>query len=475
MSTITIVWLALPFFMGFTIYLLPKLDRYLALGVALISAGYALQLFVTRSPLSLKLLDNFGVTLLADQLSGFFILTNGLVTTAVLFYCWNTGKTAFFYAQTTIVHGSLNAIFICEDFISVYVALEVLSIASFLLIVYPRSDRSIWVGLRYLFISNTAMLFYLVGAVLVYQTHHSFSFAGLKGSPPEAVALIFLGLLVKGGVFVSGLWLPLTHSEAETPVSALLSGIVIKAGIFPLVRCALIVPEIDPVVRIFGVGSAVLGVAYAIFEKDTKRTLALSTISQLGWILSAPEVGGFYALTHGLGKAVLFLSAGVLPSRNFKELQTIQINTKLWFILVIASLSISGFPLLSGFAAKTLTMKQMLPEQAILMNVAAVCTAIVLAKFIFLPHGKKEEVRPGFWSGVILLLGGLIVANVGYIDAYTVANITKAIAIVALGWVAYFLIFRRLELNFSRVFEQFDHLIGAMSLILILLFWMKLA
>lgn len=475
MSTITIVWLALPFFIGFVIYLLPKLDRYLALGVALVSVGYALQLFVASEPLSLKLLDNFGVTLLADQLSGFFILTNGLVTTAVLFYCWNTGKTAFFYAQTTIVHGSLNAIFICEDFISVYVALEVLSIASFLLIVYPRSDRSIWVGLRYLFISNTAMLFYLVGAVLVYQTHHSFSFAGLKGSPPEAVALIFLGLLVKGGVFVSGLWLPLTHSEAETPVSALLSGIVIKAGIFPLVRCALIVPEIDPVVRIFGVGSAFLGVSYAIFEKDTKRTLALSTISGLGWILSAPEVGGFYALTHGLGKAALFLSAGVLPGRNFKELQTIQINTRLWITLVLASLSISGFPLLSGFGAKTLSMKQMLPEQAILMNVAAVGTAIVLAKFIFLPHGKGKNVRPGFWPGVILLLAGLIVANVGYVQAYTVANITKAIAILALGQVAYFLIFRRLELSLSRVFEQFDHLIGAMSLILILLFWMKLA
>lgn len=97
------------------------------------------------------------------------------------------------------MHGSVNAAFVCSDFLSLYVALEVISIAAFLLIAYPRTDRSIWVALRYLFISNTAMLFYLVGAVLVYQAHHSFAFAGLRGAPPEALALIFLGLLTKGG------------------------------------------------------------------------------------------------------------------------------------------------------------------------------------------------------------------------------------------------------------------------------------
>ena len=178
---IAIAWIALPFFLGFTIYLLPKLDRILALCMAFVSAGYALQLFVTQSPLTLQLLDNFGVTLIVDQLSGYFILTNALVTTAVILYCWRTDKTAFFYTQIVILHGSVNAAFLCADFISLYVALEVSGIAAFLLIAYPRTNRSIWVALRYLFISNTAMLFYLVGAVLAYQTNHSFSFASLRG------------------------------------------------------------------------------------------------------------------------------------------------------------------------------------------------------------------------------------------------------------------------------------------------------
>ncbi|MGF1480532.1 MAG: cation:proton antiporter, partial [Cyanophyceae cyanobacterium] len=205
MTEITIVWIALPFFMGFVSYLLPQLARFLSLVITLASASYAWYIFRETAPLELQLLNHFGVSLAVDQLSGFFILTNALVTAAVIFYCWGSRRTAFFYMQAIILHGSVNATFICADFISLYVALEVISIAAFLLITYPRTDKAIWVGLRYLFISNTAMLFYLVGAVLVYQAHHSFYFGGLRGAPPEAVALIFLGLLVKGGIFVSGL------------------------------------------------------------------------------------------------------------------------------------------------------------------------------------------------------------------------------------------------------------------------------
>ncbi len=476
MNTMTIAWMALPFFVGFSIYLLPKLDKYLALGVAVVSTAYASQLFSQESPLTFQLLDNFGVTLMVDQLSGFFILTNALVTAAVISYCWRSDKTAFFYTQVIILHGSVNSAFICADFISLYVALEVISIASFLLIAYPRTNRSIWVGLRYLFVSNVAMLFYLIGAVLVYQAHNSFAFAGLQGAPPEALALIFLGLLTKGGIFVSGLWLPLTHSESESPVSALLSGAVVKAGVYPLVRCALMVEEIDPIVRIFGMGTALLGVFYAVFEKDTKRILAFHTVSQLGFILAAPPVGGFYALTHGLVKSALFLIAGTLPSRNFKELKHQPIHTPIWIALVIASFSISGFPMLAGFGAKVLIMKNLLSWQ-IAMNGAALGTAISFAKFIFLPYGKapEQKTKPGFWVAMVILLGGLIVANGVYYEAYTLENVIKPLATIAIGWFAYLVILQRVTVKLPQMLEQFDHLMGVMSLMLVILFWMVFA
>ncbi len=490
MTEITIAQIALPFFVGFVIYLLPQWGRWLALAVALVSAVYALTIFLQPDPLNIQLLDSFGVSLIVDRLSGFFILTNALVTAAVISYCW-TSKTAFFYMQIIILHGSVNATFVGADFISLYVALEVISVAAFLLITYPRTDKAIWVGLRYLFISNTAMLFYLIGALLVYKANNSFHYEGLLNSPPEAVALIFLGLLAKGGIFVSGLWLPLTHSESLSPVSAMLSGVVVKAGVFPMVRCALLLEELDPVVRLFGVGTALLGVFWAMLEKDTKRTLAFSTISQLGFILAAPVVAGFYALTHGLVKSALFLIAGILPSRNFAELKDRGIDNKIWLVLAIASFSISGFPLLSGFGAKVLTTKNLLPWQVIAMNVATVGTVITFAKFIFLPHGTQalqsneivkvdggigrrdegKKISSGFWWAMVILVGGLVGANLVYYEAYTLTNIVKPLITIVVGWLAYLLIFNKLVLKLPRAIEKLDNLVGVMSLMLILVFW----
>ena len=505
----------LPLFLGFSIYLLPFLDRYLALAMAMLSAAYGLHQIVVPVAQRLQLVDSFGITLMVDSLSGYFVLTNALVTLAVVFYCWpratsaatssaslKKNKTAFFFAMLAILHGCVNAVFVCADFISLYVALEVIGVAAFLLVVYPRSDRTIWLGLRYLFVSNTAMLFYLMGAVLVYQANQSFAFVGLESAPTEAIALIFLGLLTKGGVFVSGLWLPATHAEAEAPVSALLSGIVSKTGVFPLVRCVLLVEELEPIVQIFSVGTALLGVGGAIWEKDTKRMLAFSSISQMGFILAAPVVAGFYALTHGLAKATLFLASGNLPARSFYRLRQTPIQVSLWCVVAAASLSISGFPLLAGFDSKVLTLKQTEGWQAIGLNIAAIGTAIVFAKFIFLPFGQpfgqssgqssvqqpvapvgaiaKEkndsQLSPGFWLAVTLLLSGLIAASALHSKDYTAINLIKSLSKIGAGWLLYFIFFRRLfnadSIQLPWAFERLEHLIGGMSLVLILLFWM---
>jgi len=500
--SLTVMWVCLPLLMGFSIYLFPKLSRILSLGVALTSLPYGLWHLTRQSALSLQLVDSFGVQLLIDELSGYFIVTNALVTAAVVLYCWQLKKGSFFFTQVIILHGCVNAIFVCSDLISLYVALEVISIAAFLLITYARTDRSIWVGLRYLFVSNTAMLFYLVGAAIVYQSSGSFGFVGLSGAPPEAIAFIFLGLLSKGGIFVSGLWLPLTHSESETPVSAMLSGIVVKAGVFPLVRFALLMPEIGSIVQLFGVGTAILGVSLAIAQKDTKRVLACSTISQIGFILAAPVAAGFYAFAHGVAKVTLFLTVGKLPSRDFETLRQTSVRFSVWILIAIASFSIAGLPLVAGYDAKIISLKQLDGWPSVTLNVVTVGSAIAFSKFIFLPvyndlKGSSHPlpsiqsatalpaaaVQPALsvtakWA-VALLVSALVLASALHAEDYTPANLAKALGKGGLGFLLYQVFVRisrrRFAFEFSQTPEKLEHLIGGMSLLLTLLFWLVVA
>ncbi|NJL97355.1 MAG: cation:proton antiporter [Synechococcaceae cyanobacterium SM2_3_2] len=481
-EAITILWLALPLVIGFICYLWPRFDRVLALGVALASFLFGLPKLWMSVPQTIHLIDQVGVTLSLDSLSGFFVVTNALVTLSVILYYWQSKKSAFFYTQVVILHSCVNAVFVCSDFMSLYVALEVISITTFLLIAYPRTHRSIWVGLRYLFVSNTAMLFYLIGAVLVYQTNQSFAFSGLAQASTEAVVLILVGLLTKGGIFLSGLWLPLTHAESETGVSALLSGSVINAGVFPLIRCALAMPDLGQVLGILATGSALLGVAYAITETDIKRLLAFSTVSQMGFVLMAPPAAGFYALTHGLAKAALFLLSGSLPSRDRYTLQQTSISLSLWIALVMASLSMSGFPLLAGFGSKILVLKDLAPWQSIAMNTAALGTTIAMTTFLLIPlkRNQKQDLeqeltqpkKTGLGLAITLLLSGLIAANFLHLEVYTLASISKAVSLVLAGWLVSILGLRQLRIHLPKMMEQFKHLIGVMSLALTLLFWM---
>ncbi|MBL1211070.1 cation:proton antiporter [Geminocystis sp. GBBB08] len=472
MINLTIAWICVPLLFGFIVYLIPKLDKYLALLTTLISVIYSLQILLNNYNLKFQLLDNFGVTFRVDNISGYFILTNAIVTAAVIIYCWQKDKIAFFYGQIIFLHVSLNSAFITTDFLSLYVALEVIGMVAFLLIAYPRTDQSLWVALRYLFISSIVMLFYLGGAILVYKANNSFDFEGLKNSPPEAFVLIFLGLLVKGGIFFSGLWLPMTYAESDTPISALLSGIVTKASILPLIRCAEINDDIDLVIRILGVATAILGVCYAVLEKDIKRMFAFSSISQLGFILASPAVGGFYTLTHGLAKCALFLTIGYLPTRNLTELKNNGINTSVWIPLTLASISVIGFPFFSSFEAKVLTLNNLLPWQIIPMNIVAIGTAIYFFQLILLPHKSNQDRNISFnlFLAVTLLIFFLLSTNIIYYQAYILSNIFKALLITLIGFLLYNFILKKVVIKMSRILEEFDHLVGFMALMCLFLY-----
>jgi multicomponent Na+:H+ antiporter subunit D len=252
----------------------------------------------------------------------------------------------------------------------------------------------------------------------------------------------------------------------------MLSGVVVKTGVFPLLRCGLLMEELTPTLQLLGMATAFFGVIYALFEKDSKRILASSTISQLGWLMVAPAAAGMYALGHGVVKSLLFLMSGSLPSRNLDELQEKPMHTSLWIPLILGSLSMSGCPLWMGFSAKALTLKSLGSWQEIVMNVASVGTALIFAKFIFLPHKRQGEgIKPGLKWVASFLICALLLGNVFYWPAYTLPNMLKALGAIAVAWLAYFVMVKPLKFQLPRVLEQFEHLIGVMCAILFLLFW----
>ncbi|MEB3306521.1 MAG: proton-conducting transporter membrane subunit [Cyanobacteriota bacterium] len=346
-------WLLFPFLAAFLAALRADLGKGLILLSCLGTAAVAGGCLPGDRATELSLLGELGVSLLVDRLAGWFLLLNALLFAAVVLEGWDRPQFQARPMLLLVLQGGLSVSFVATDLISWYVTLELVGVAAFLLVVLPQRDATLWVSLRYLLVSNTAMNLYLIGAGLIYVQQESFRLSALDGLPfgaPQVFLLI--GLFTKAGVFVAGLWLPRTHSEAPAEISALLSGVVVTGGVVPLLRLAATDAVLFSAIRWVGMASAVLGVVYALNTGDAKRLLAWSTLSQMGLVVLSPLSGGAMALGHGLAKGALFLSARQFPTRDLKEWRSQALTAVPLAVVWLASLSIAGLPPLAGFAAK---------------------------------------------------------------------------------------------------------------------------
>ena len=382
LSTLLKAWLLAPFLGAFLAALLPSLARGLLLASSLATALVGSSQLLGAPAVALELLGRHGVALSIDQLSGWFLLLNALVLSAVLLDGWATPQTVPQRMLLLVLQGGLNVAFVATDLVSLYVTLELVGITAFLLIVLPQREATLWVGLRYLLVGNTAMSLYLIGAALVYVQQESFRFEALVDLPfgaPQVFLLI--GLFTKAGLFAAGLWLPRTHAEAPAEVSALLSGVVVAAGVAPLLRLAVLDPLLLSSIRWVGAASALLGVIYALASADAKRLLAWSTLSQMGLIVLSPLSGGALALAHGLAKGALFLSVRQAPSRLLSQLHTRAMPLTTQVAVWIGSLSIAGLPPLAGFAAKKELAAVLPPAWSSYALLVSIGTVAVYAQF----------------------------------------------------------------------------------------------
>jgi formate hydrogenlyase subunit 3/multisubunit Na+/H+ antiporter MnhD subunit len=303
----------------------------------------------------------------------------------------------FFFFMTFF---SLQGVLYTRDLFNLFVWFEVLSLSSFMLITYDQNRSTYIAAVRYLLISTVSVVFFLLGVWIIYTVTGSLSLptiasaltkissghgSGIEFIKP-AVALMSAGILTRAAVVPFHAWLPEAHAAAPYPVSALLSGFVIKAPMLALWRIYdyISFPQSRELLIWIGCICGFVGVLAAMVQKDAKKLLGFHSVSQMGYIVAAFAVGGtagkaaslFYIIGHALFKSLLFLTVGRvterIANRNVYEVRGMGRFFPVSAVLfAVAAFSISGVPLFAGFTAKLLVSKVLQYHSAYWMLFAA--------------------------------------------------------------------------------------------------------
>lgn len=290
--------------------------------------------------------------------------------------------------------GGLNALFVAADLFNLYVALEVLTLASVALVALSARRMALQAAMRYLLAGLFGSVIYLLGVALLYGQYGVLDFATLTamldpedpGSRAGAVALT-VGLLIKAAIFPLHFWLPGAHGRAEPPVSAMLSGLVVAAAFYLLLRlwfgplAEMLSFGVGVLFGALGAGALLWGGVLALLQRRLKMLVAYSTVSQFGFaMLVFPLAGGDHRGTvfvggtlllanHALAKAALFLAAGTLVRASGSD----RIGTLVgfagrahwaWLAVILASAALIGMPPTLGFSAKWLLLQAAVADGA---------------------------------------------------------------------------------------------------------------
>lgn len=351
------------------------LVQLVLLGIVFYHMGLPLPLYVPLSGTPLP----FGMVLYFDHLTLLMLLLNNLVFLILTFL--NSRRqymTPLFLFLFLGLQGLINGIFMAYDLFNLYILIEVSTVTVSILIMFKRDSRSMYDGMIYLLVNMFAMTFYLLGIGYLYKRFGVLDFASLTQviSQTDSLqalflpyALIMTGISLKAALMPLFSWLPKAHGTPSAPslVSAVLSGVYVKTGLYLIIRMQAIFSPLDmaPLFIIMGFITAITGIVFAIAQTDIKLLLAYSTISQLGLILmgissSEPEqmMGGIYHLfNHGLFKVLLFIIAGLLiehfGTRDITQMKGLWRHSKfLSIMLIIGFLSITGAPFFGSSYSK---------------------------------------------------------------------------------------------------------------------------
>lgn len=351
----------------------------------------------------------FGLRFQVDGLSIVIALVSFLLWLAVSIYSISYIKINLvsYYSLLLIVLGAVQATVFAKDLISFYVFLEITTVATYFLIIHKRNIDALQAGYKYILITLIGAFLILFSIILVYVDTGSYEVIMVtKSSGIIAPVLFLLGCFIKAGAVPLHIWLPDAHPAAPSPVSAFLSGVMIKIGaygiirfIFPLLNFDLPATKfgelLSSLIMSVGVASMLIGVSLALAQTDVKRLLAYHSISQMGYIILGIGLGtklglagGLYHLVnHAIFKGLLFLCMGAVAySTGTRKLDNLG---GLWkrmpittFTCIIAALAISGIPPFNGFASKKVLAEAVANYSFVLKFVMMITAALTFASFL---------------------------------------------------------------------------------------------
>lgn len=326
-------------------------------------------------------------------------------------------------------------VFLSADLYTTFIFFEIMSFTSYVWVAFDERKESLRAAETYLAVAVIGGMVMLMGLFLLYHQLGTLEISKLhervllKENPRMlyvAGSLLLFGFGAKAGCFPLHIWLPKAHPAAPAPTSALLSGILTKTGIFGIivVSCRIFMADADWgfLIEILGIVTMLLGAFLALFSVNLKKTLACSSISQIGFILvgvgmydllaSLGEIpaiaarGAFlHMVNHSLFKLLLFLCAGAvfmnLHQLNLNEIRGFGRNKPvLKFCFLVGALGIAGVPLFSGYVSKTLLHESIVEYQMLLAKEAVSGMFPVMASPVFWKFAE--------W--IFLLSGGLTAA-----------------------------------------------------------------
>jgi hydrogenase-4 component B len=344
-------------------------------------------------------------TVRLDPLGAFFGLIVSLLGLALSVYSLGYARGFYGRKNVGVLGAFFNAlllattlVFLADNAFFFLIAWEIMALTAYCLVSYEHEkDETRKAGVLYFVMSHIGTGCLILGFLLLFQASGDYGFDGFHalgnkmptGARNAAFLLFLIGFGVKAGIVPLHIWLPAAHPVAPSNVSALMSGVLIKTGIYGLTRVLFDFLGTPPnwwgvTVLAIGTVSAVLGVLYALMEHDLKRLLAYHSIENIGIILmglgaalmflhsghpllaSLALIAGLYhTINHALFKALLFLGAGAVlhstHTRNMEEMGGLAKRMpKTAFFFLIGAVAISALPPLNGFVSEWLTYQSLL-------------------------------------------------------------------------------------------------------------------